>query len=305
MHIAITGKLGSGKSTVAKLLSEKLGFEVYSTGSVQRSAAEDMGLTTLELNEKMKTDPSLDYIIDDTVEKLSLERDDLIFDSRMAWHFAHNSFRVFITVDPMEAARRVFSAERGDVEKYSTAEEAESALQSRGGLERERFLKIYGVDYLDPKNYDIVIDSTGKTPDEVASLIIEAYTLHSEKKSSNVYTENAPAAIGPYSQAVKLGNIVFTSGQIPIDPKTGKIEADGIKAQTEQVCKNLEAVLEAAGSSLEKVVKTLCFLSDMADFAEFNEVYAKYFKSKPARSCVAVKDLPKNALVEVEVVAEI
>ena len=120
-----------------------------------------------------------------------------------------------------------------------------------------------------------------------------------------VYTKNAPEAIGPYSQAIKVGGLVFTSGQIPIDPKTGSIDAVGITAQTEQVMKNLGAVLAEAGSSFEKAVKTTCFLSDMADFAAFNEVYAKYFTGKPARSCVAVKALPKGALVEVEVIAEI
>ena len=120
-----------------------------------------------------------------------------------------------------------------------------------------------------------------------------------------IQTEKAPAAIGPYSQAVCVGNLVFTSGQIPINPKSGSIEAETITEQTEQVCQNLVAVLEAAGTSIEKAVKTTCFLSDMANFAAFNEVYAKYFVSKPARSCVAVKTLPKNVLVEVEVIAEI
>ena len=120
-----------------------------------------------------------------------------------------------------------------------------------------------------------------------------------------IYTENAPAAIGPYSQAVKVGNMVFTSGQIPINPQNGNIEAEGIEAQTEQVMKNLSAVLSAAGTSCENAVKTTCFLADMADFAAFNGVYAKYFTEKPARSCVAVKTLPKNVLVEVEVIAEI
>ena len=120
-----------------------------------------------------------------------------------------------------------------------------------------------------------------------------------------IYTENAPAAIGPYSQAIVHGNLVFTSGQIPINPETGNVDAEGIVAQTEQVMKNLDAVLTAAGSSFEKAIKTTCFLSDMADFADFNEVYAKYFTEKPARSCVAVKTLPKGVLVEVEVLAEI
>lgn len=120
-----------------------------------------------------------------------------------------------------------------------------------------------------------------------------------------VFTEKAPAAIGPYSQAMKVGSLVFTSGQIPIDPASGKIEANDIVGQTEQVMKNLDAVLTAAGSSFDKAVKTLCFLKDMSDFAAFNAVYAKYFTGNPARSCVAVAALPKGALVEVEVIAEI
>ena len=120
-----------------------------------------------------------------------------------------------------------------------------------------------------------------------------------------IYTKNAPEAIGPYSQAVKVGNLVFTSGQIAIVPESMQVEAIDIAGQTEQVCKNLCAVLEAAGTSIDKVVKTTCFLFDMVDFAAFNEVYGKYFTSKPARSCVAVKTLPKNVLVEVEVVAKI
>ena len=120
-----------------------------------------------------------------------------------------------------------------------------------------------------------------------------------------IFTDNAPAAIGPYSQAMKVGNLVYTSGQIPIDPATGNIESQDITGQTEQVMKNLDAVLTAAGSSFDKAVKTLCFLKDMGDFAAFNEVYAKYFTGKPARSCVVVAALPKEALVEVEVVAEV
>lgn len=123
--------------------------------------------------------------------------------------------------------------------------------------------------------------------------------------SKAIYTPDAPAAIGPYSQAIVAGKLVFTSGQIPINPATGSIEAVTIQEQTEQVCKNIKAVLEASGSSLEKVVKTVCFLADMNDFAAFNEVYAKYFTGKPARSCVAVKTLPRNVLVEVDTVAEV
>ena len=120
-----------------------------------------------------------------------------------------------------------------------------------------------------------------------------------------VQTSAAPAAIGPYSQAFISGNLVFTSGQIPLSPGTGEVAGAGISEQTEQVVKNLKAVLEAAGSSLLKVVKTTCFLADMNDFAAFNEVYAKHFTGKPARSTVAVRQLPKSVLVEIEAVAEI
>lgn len=120
-----------------------------------------------------------------------------------------------------------------------------------------------------------------------------------------VATNKAPQAIGPYSQAVILGNVVFTSGQIAINPESGNIEATDIVGQTEQVMKNLGEVLKEAGSSYEKAVKTTCFLANISDFGAFNEIYGKYFTEKPARSCVAVKDLPKGALVEVEVIAEI
>ncbi len=120
-----------------------------------------------------------------------------------------------------------------------------------------------------------------------------------------IATEKAPAAIGPYSQGIITGNLLFSSGQIAINPANGQIEAEGIVEQTEQVMKNIGAILEAAGTDYSRVVKTTCFLADMNDFATFNEVYGKYFTEKPARSCVAVKTLPKNVLCEVEVIAEV
>lgn len=120
-----------------------------------------------------------------------------------------------------------------------------------------------------------------------------------------VYTDKAPAAIGPYSQAMKYNGFLFTSGQIPVNPATGEIEGNEIEAQATRVCENLKVVLEEAGTDFTKVIKTTCFLSDMADFGKFNSVYEKYFVSKPARSCVAVKQLPKNVLCEVELIAEV
>ena len=120
-----------------------------------------------------------------------------------------------------------------------------------------------------------------------------------------VSTKNAPGAIGPYSQAMILNGVVYTSGQVALSPETGEVVGTTIEEQAEQVMKNLGAVLEAAGSSYEKTVKTTCFLADMNDFAAFNEIYRKYFTGKPARSCVAVKTLPKNVLCEVEAIASV
>ncbi len=120
---------------------------------------------------------------------------------------------------------------------------------------------------------------------------------------NKIHTDKAPAAVGPYSQAIEVNGLVYTSGQIPLDPVTGKLVGTTIEEQAEQVMKNLAAVLEAAGSSTDKVVKTLCFLTNMGDFAAFNEVYARYFTEKPARSCVEVSSLPKGAICEVEVIA--
>lgn len=123
--------------------------------------------------------------------------------------------------------------------------------------------------------------------------------------SKTIYTPDAPEALGPYSQAVITGGLVYTSGQIAIDPATNEIKAQDIEGQTTQVMKNLGAVLKEAGSSFEKAVKTTCFLRNMSDFASFNKIYGEYFTSKPARSCVAVRELPKGVLVEVEVIAEV
>ena len=136
-----------------------------------------------------------------------------------------------------------------------------------------------------------------------ALIITNYYSLHDMKKV--ISTPNAPAAIGPYSQAIQVGNLIYTSGQIPIDPATGQLVEGGIKEQTRQSLSNIQAILQEAGLTMTSVVKTTVFMADMADFAEMNSVYAEFFTEPyPARSAVAVKTLPKNALVEIEVVAE-
>ena len=186
MLISITGKLGSGKSTICNLLKDRYGFEIYSTGAFQREVAREMGITTLELNKRLREDPSLDYVIDDAVKKLSIERaqDKLIFDSRMAWHFANKSFKIFLTIDPREAARRVMLNQRGSEEFYADENEACEKLIERSQVEQARFMQIYGVDYYDFNNFDLIVDTTSRTPEEILGIIMAAYESYVADEAS-------------------------------------------------------------------------------------------------------------------------
>lgn len=191
MLISITGRLGSGKSTICNLLKDNYGYQIYSTGAVQREYARAHGLTTLELNQRMKEHPNLDAELDNTVTKISIERKDenLIFDSRMAWHFAKNTFKIFLTVEPCEAARRVMANQRGAEEHYADEKEACEKLVERSRVERARFINIYGVDYYDYNNFDLVIDTTEKTPEEILNIIlvrISEYQNNREEYNSPV-----------------------------------------------------------------------------------------------------------------------
>ena len=186
MLISITGKLGSGKSTVCNLLKDRYGFEIYSTGAFQREVARSMGITTLELNKRLREDPSLDYVIDDKVKQLSIEKaeEKLIFDSRMAWHFAVKSFKIFLTIEPCEAARRVMKNQRGCEEFYADEQEACDKLIERSRVEQARFLQIYGVDYYDFNNYDLIVDTTARTPEQIIEIIMNAYDSYVENEAS-------------------------------------------------------------------------------------------------------------------------
>lgn len=188
MLISITGKLGSGKSTICNILNKKYGFEIFSTGTINREFARSLGITTLELNERLKSDPTLDKEIDGTVTRLSIEKKDekLIFDSRMAWHFARDTFKIFLTIDPMEAARRVMNNQRGEEERYENIDDACAGLLKRGNVERERFIQIYGVDYFDNNNYDLIVDTTTRTPDEIVNIIMENYENYVNNKASYI-----------------------------------------------------------------------------------------------------------------------
>ena len=175
MHITITGNLGSGKSTICKLLSDKYQFEIYSTGKVQRELAREMSLTTLELNQLMRNDHQYDHMIDDATARISRENPDknIIFDSRLAWYFVESSFKVFVSVSTDVAAERVMNDHRGEEERYESIEEARSMLIERAAAESVRYKEIYKVNYMDFSNYDLVIDSTYCTPNLIAEIILE------------------------------------------------------------------------------------------------------------------------------------
>lgn len=188
MLISITGKLGSGKSTICGIMKERYGFEIYSTGAIQREYARKLGITTLELNKRMDENPNLDAEIDNAVTAMSIERKDdaLIFDSRMAWHFAKNTFKIFLTIDPMEAARRVIKNQRGEEERYTDVNDACEKLVERSLIERDRFVDIYGVDYYDYNNFNLVVDTTSRTPEEIVDIIMSAYNEYKDNKESYV-----------------------------------------------------------------------------------------------------------------------
>lgn len=175
MHITITGNLGSGKSTICRILNEKYQFEIYSTGKVQRELASQMNMTTLELNQLMCSDKKYDNMIDDATARISRENKDkdIIFDSRLAWHFVEYSFKVFISVSLEVAAARVMNDQRGSVEKYSSIEEAKKLLAERAATERVRYKDIYNLNYMEFSNYNLVIDSTYSTPDLIAEIVLK------------------------------------------------------------------------------------------------------------------------------------
>lgn len=189
MFITITGELGSGKSTIAKLINQEYGFEVYSTGRIQREIAKEKGITTLELNQQMSNDINniYDKMIDEKTVELSQNSigKNIVFDSRMAWHFVKESFKVYVTVDPYVAASRVIMAGRGKEEQYRTIEEATKSLLKRKELEDSRFAEMYFVNTTDFDNYDLIIDSTSISASELAGIVIKK--ARSEKKKQEIY----------------------------------------------------------------------------------------------------------------------
>jgi cytidylate kinase len=196
MHITITGNLGSGKSTICKLLNEKYQFEIYSTGKVQRELARQMNMTTLELNQLMCSDRKYDKMIDDETARISRENKDkdIIFDSRLAWHFVEHSFKVFVSVSLEEAAERVMNDQRGAEEKYSSLEEAKLLLAERAATERVRYKDIYNLNYMDFSNYNLIIDSTYCSQDKIAEIILKEAKAYNLKQDT---TETTKMLVSP------------------------------------------------------------------------------------------------------------
>ncbi len=191
MHITLTGNLGSGKSTICHILESDYSYEIYSTGTILRHLADELGISVLEMNHKMCSDPAYDHILDDTVASISREQKnkDIVFDSRLAWHFAEDSFKVFLCVNLDEASKRVFSDKRGNVEQYSSPEDAKEKLDERARTENLRYKEIYGLDYFNFSNYNLVLDSTYCTPKFLADLIQEEMKLYCSKSGS--YSHNS------------------------------------------------------------------------------------------------------------------
>ncbi len=183
MNISITGNLGSGKSTICKRICEQYGFERYSTGMILRDLAAERGITLLEMNERMKSDSSIDRMIDDRTTLVSREKidDRVIFDSRLAWHFAERTFKIFLAVSLDEAARRVFNDSRGEVETYASVEEARSSLRERALVEDKRYRDFYGIEYFDFNNYDLVLDSTCASPEVLTEMFMSAYEIYAKE----------------------------------------------------------------------------------------------------------------------------
>lgn len=237
MHITITGNLGSGKSTVAKLLSEKYGFEIYSTGKVQRELARQMNMTTLELNQLMRSDKKYDKMIDDETSRISRDNKekDIIFDSRLAWHFVESSFKVFVSVSLDVAAMRVMNDTRGEEEKYTSFEEARRLLAERAATEKVRYKEIYDLNYMDFSNYDLIIDSTFCLPDKIAEVILTEARAYENRQTNIAKLLISPKRIRleEYSQEeekLRLSSLIETYRKVPyaIDKviKVKKLEDD-------------------------------------------------------------------------------
>ena len=208
MNITLTGNLGSGKTSVCNILKTQ-GFEIISTGGIFRSVASEKGISVTELNELCKTDKKLDQSIDERVAQLGEEVDHTVFDSRLAWHFVRESYKVFLLVGLGEAARRVFAGSPRDAENYADEGEAPLGLKKRAELERERYRQLYGLDYYKLSNYDLVIESTHATPEQIAAEIVRNFNAFCVEKFT-ARLELNPASIGDMASELPFAEVAAT-----------------------------------------------------------------------------------------------
>lgn len=218
MHITLTGNLGSGKSTICKILRDTYGFEIYSTGTVQRKIAEEMGISVLEMNELMCKDHSYDHLIDDTTARISRENTDknIVFDSRLAWNFVEKSFKVFLTVSIDEASRRVYGdSSRGQVETYKSLEDCKAQLRARAANEDKRYEDIYGIHYFDFNNYDLILDSSHTTPEILAAIIVN-FAKEAEEKEAKRYVLFSPERLGVTADSEEAKSVCYPEAGVVI-----------------------------------------------------------------------------------------
>lgn len=215
MHITLTGNLGSGKSTICRILESEYGKEIYSTGKVQRAIAEEMGISVLEMNQLMCSDHKYDHLIDDTTAKISRENPEkpIVFDSRLAWNFVEKSFKVFLSVSLSVAAERVYNDNRGAVEKYTSVEDAKQQLKLRAQTEDARYKDIYGLNYFDFGNYNLILDSTYCTPETLARLMM-AEAAEYEKKLAAGESPEVKILISPKRLGVETGELNLTQERL-------------------------------------------------------------------------------------------
>lgn len=233
MHITITGNLGSGKSTISKIIQEKYGFEIYSTGTIQRNLAKELGKSTLEMNQLMCNDPQYDNMIDDATTRTARENihKDIIFDSRLAWNFVEKSFKVFVSVAIDEAAKRVFNDSRGDVEKYTSLEDTKNQLKARAQTENIRFKDMYDLEYFNFSNYNLIVDSSYNSSEEIAKIVMD------EAKKFYDMVED----LG-FEDSNKGWNKILVSPQKLLHEEISKEDEEEVKDLVKEISKDRKAI---------------------------------------------------------------
>lgn len=254
MHITLTGNLGSGKSTICRILEKEYGREIYSTGKVQRAIAQEMGISVLEMNQLMCSDHKYDHLIDDTTAKISRENPDapIVFDSRLAWNFVEKSFKVFLSVNLSVAAKRVYADNRGDVEKYTSLEDAKRQLKLRADTEDVRYKELYGLNYFDFNNYNLILDSTYCMPDVLAKLLVaqeEAY----EKELAAGNQPKVRFLLSPKRLGETMGEIDFAQECLYPEGVVGVRQ----KEEDFEVVSGQEIVEEAVKAGMPFVMATM------------------------------------------------